>query len=300
MRSYHKYLPVSTTDKKWGIYTLNVGYDSFNLSSSYPRKNHPHPYYFKWANGRVLSEYQVIYITHGQGVFESKSSGSRKIDAGCIIMLFPGEWHRYKPNDRSGWNEYWVGFNGSIADNLIRNHFFSPAEPMLHVGYREEIINMFNDITERVRSELIGYQQLISGEILHLLGYLHAVTRENAVDGDKKYIEQLVQKAQLVFRENMDAGITPERVAEDLGVGYSYFRKVFKKYTGIPPGQYLIQLKMERAKLLLLTSDEMIKQVAYGLGFDSCFYFSRLFKEKTGFSPADYRVKCRSHHRRKE
>lgn len=290
MKTFHKYLPISEDDKKWGLYTLNAGFGTIDPSYQYPSKDHPSFYYFRWETGRILTEYQLIYITGGEGVFESRSSGMITITPGCIIMLFPNEWHRYKPLENSGWNEYWVGFNGTIADSLIKNKFFSKSEPILQIGYSGEIISMFNDITDRIHSELMGYQHIVSGEILHLLGSVKALSKLKEVESDKLYIEKLIEKARLKFRENLDTGITPEQVAEDLEVSYSYFRKVFKKYTGIAPGQYFIQLKIERAKYLLLLPQSRVKQVAYDLGFESCFYFSKLFKDKTGVSPASYRA----------
>lgn len=289
MKTYHKYLPVSTQDEQWGLYTLNTGFGHIPLSSTYPSTDHPTSYYFNWQHGRVLDEYQLIYITHGEGVFESRTSGTLRIEAGSVILLFPDEWHRYKPDKNTGWNEYWVGFKGPIADRLITNKFFSRQQPIIRVGLREEIIGFFDDICERTNTELMGYQPLISGEILHLLGFVYAISKENALNADMDWEENLVSKARVIFRENVETSISAEQVSNNLGVSYSLFRKVFKKYTGISPGQYLIQLKIEKAKLLLTFPDKLVKEIAYDLGFDSCFYFSKLFKEKTGLSPVSYR-----------
>ncbi len=289
METYRKYLPISSEDKDWGLYTLNVGYGEISNNSKYPGDDHPTSYHFNWKNGRVLSEYQLIYITQGEGFFESESAGEAEIREGTIIMLFPDEWHRYKEN--KGWNEHWVGFNGPIADRLFRNNFFRPHEPIIHVGLRDELIRLFNGIAERTKTELSGYQPLISGKILHLLGFIHAIRKESRWGDRNDGTPPLIDQARVIFRENTETNITVEQVAEQLGVSYSLFRKVFKKYTGISPGQYLIQLKMEKAKLLLTFPNKLVKEVAYELGFDSCFYFSNLFKEKTGLSPADYREK---------
>lgn len=276
---------------------LNAGIGHIPLSSNYPSTDHPSTYYFNWKNGRILSEYQLIYITHGEGSFESRTGGIKKIKAGSIVMLFPDEWHRYKPNERTGWTEYWVGFKGPIADQLIRNNFFSLRKPIMHIGFQEEVIAFFNDIYERTKTEMTGYQPLISSEILHLLGFVYAIGKEKAFRRNNNDMEQLVSQARIVFRENTETTITAEQVADTLGISYSLFRKIFKQYTGIAPGQYLIQLKIEKAKRLLTLPDKLIKEVAYDLGFDSCFYFSKLFKEKTGFSPASYRNRYMSHFR---
>ncbi|MFC7523756.1 AraC family transcriptional regulator [Parapedobacter sp. GCM10030251] len=289
MRTYHKYLPVSTRDEQWGLYTLNAGVGHIPLSSAYPSTDHPTTYYFDWQHGRVLDEYQLIYITHGRGVFESRTGGRLTIQEGSIILLFPDEWHRYKPDENTGWNEYWVGFKGPIADQLVTNKFFSRTKPVIRIGFREEIVAFFNDICDRTNTERRGYQPLISGEILHLLGFVHAISKEDVRSASTDWEGDLVSKARVIFRENIETSISAEQVSNDLGVSYSLFRKVFKKYTGISPGQYLIQLKIEKAKLLLTFPDKLVKEIAYDLGFDSCFYFSKLFKEKTGLSPVHYR-----------
>ena len=80
-----------------------------------------------------------------------------------------------------------------------------------------------------------------------------------------------------------------EKIAEELNVSYAWFRKAFKTYTGIAPNQYLLQLKIEKAKMLLLDDTKTIKEIAFGLNFESAFYFSKLFKEKIGISPELYR-----------
>jgi transcriptional regulator GlxA family with amidase domain len=64
---------------------------------------------------------------------------------------------------------------------------------------------------------------------------------------------------------------------------------MFTKYTGMPPIQYHLQLRIKQAEILLTTSNKTIKEISYELGFESAFYFSRIFKEKTNISPVDYR-----------
>ena len=102
-------------------------------------------------------------------------------------------------------------------------------------------------------------------------------------------IEQIVNKARSILRENVESNITGEQLAKELNVGYSWFRKVFKAYTGMGPGQYHIQLKIEKAKILLSDPTRSIKTIAYDLHFESSLYFSRLFREKTGLNPDKYR-----------
>jgi AraC-like DNA-binding protein len=69
---------------------------------------------------------------------------------------------------------------------------------------------------------------------------------------------------------------------------------MFKKYTGVPPVQYHMDLKVLRAKEMLLYSEKSIKEISYELGFQSIYYFSRVFKNKLGFSPSEFRKSARS------
>jgi len=290
MINYYKYLPVSREDEDWGLCVLNAGCTHVIASDIYPVKDHPAHHYFNWNAGRILNEYQVIYITRGSGIFESDSCTKQIIKEGTIIILFPGERHRYKPHQETGWDEYWIGLKGDIIDKLAKNNFISPEKPAFYIGFNDAIFNLFNTIIETTKQEHSGYQPLISGAALHLIGTLHATLKQRAIDSEDK--ELIIQKARLLFRSNIAADFSPEKAAEELQVGYSWFRKVFKNYTGLSPGQYYIQLKIEKAKELLNNPDLPIKQIAYDLGFENYFYFSKLFKEKTGITPTDHRKRA--------
>ena len=60
---------------------------------------------FSYESGRILDEYHFVLITEGKGIFESKSAGIKNVNTGDGFLLFPGEWHRYKPIKQSGWTE---------------------------------------------------------------------------------------------------------------------------------------------------------------------------------------------------
>lgn len=72
-------------------------------------------------------------------------------------------------------------------------------------------------------------------------------------------------------------------------MSYSYFRKLFKEYTGLSPASYFLDIKLQRAKDLLCKTQLSVKEIAYMLNFDSPDYFCTLFKKKTGKRPGDFR-----------
>ena len=96
-KEYFRYLPVSEREKQWGLYVTGGGFNSIAPREPYPRPGHPRMYAFDWSNGRKLPQYQILYITRGEGEFESERSGRQPITAGCAVFLFAGVWHRYRP-----------------------------------------------------------------------------------------------------------------------------------------------------------------------------------------------------------
>lgn len=288
MINYYKYLPTSPEDERWGMHVLNAGCNRICKNVDYPAHEHPAHHYFNWSKGRVLDEYQIIYIASGNGLFESANCRQQPIKEGAILFLFPGEWHRFKPDPQSGWDEFWVGFKGDIIEHIVQAQFLSKKNALLKIGLSETIIQLFTSIIEITKEERTGYQPLLSGIVMHLLGEIHSQTKQQLYIGED-VTESIINRARIIFRTNIDQQINIEEVAKELCVSYAWFRKAFKTYTGIAPHQYLLQLKIEKAKMLLPNRSRPIKEIAFSLNFESAFYFSKLFKEKTGVSPKEYR-----------
>ncbi|RZM29011.1 MAG: AraC family transcriptional regulator [Pedobacter sp.] len=294
MINYFKYLPVSQEDENWGLAVLNAGCTHVNHRSEYPFQNHPASYNFDWNSWRTLDEYQLIYITNGQGVFESGCFQKTVVKAGTLILLFPNEKHRYKPDENTGWDEYWIGVKGPIMDKLLYAGYFKTDNPCLFIGFNDIVFDLYNQIIDNTKDEKPGYQPMISGAVLHLLGVCHAAIK--IANAGTKEEELIINKARLLFRSNIFNAYSAQQAASELCVGYSSFRKLFKSYTGLSPGQYYLQLKIEKAKNMLTNTNLSVKQISYELNFESNFYFSKIFKEKTGLRPTEYRKQSTPSH----
>ena len=288
--NYLKYLTLSEQDTKIGLYVLHTGHNLIHPDEVYPFPEHPSHYQFQWENGRILDEFQINYIINGQGIFESNSAGTINVESGSIIFLFPGEWHRYKPDIRTGWNEYWVGYKGPFAEHLLKNGIITKQNPVLYTGHHEKLFKLYQEVIETTKAEQPGYQVIIAGMIIQIIGMALSVVKEKKFEG--KNIESIIKKAKLMLIDDLNTPASPLEVAEKMGVGYSWFRKMFKKYTGIAPGQYQMQQRIFKAREMLLNQHEQIKEIAFDLGFESNFHFTKIFKEKTGESPGKYRKKA--------
>ncbi len=286
MEDFVKYVHPGPEDKAWGLYLNCAGTARIPAGSSYPPESHPSAYFFDFENGRYLSEYQVNYITEGSGEYENKNLKKRVLP-GTLVMTRPGQWHRYRPGFRTGWREHYVGFAGPLAQHLFAQTLFAQLGPVLEIGKREEIIDSYDKIFTYVREEKPGYQQVAAGMVVKLLGYIVSIEKQKGFSG--KPVERTIQHACFRMREGVARPLDFEAFAKENNIGYSYFRKMFKKYTGVSPGQYHLEMKILRAKELLLNSGMSIKEIAYSLGFQSIYYFSRVFKQKQGRAPSEFR-----------
>lgn len=286
MVDFFKYLTAGESDRDWGLYLNVVGNTKIAPMSHYPSTEHPTGYHYQWSEGRILKEFQVNYISEGQGTLET-NQGSFLVKPGSVMVIRPGIWHRYKPDPKVGWHEHYVGFDGDVARHLLRQSVYASELVLIHCGYREELIDTYMKLYDLVLQETPGFQQVCSGLVIQLLGLIVAFKKHQNFSG--KYIEQVIQKIRFHMHENAEDEIDLAGLAGDYQIGYSYFRKMFKRYTGVSPHQYQLGLKILRAKELLLTTDKSIKEISYQLGFNSIHYFSRFFKDRTGVSPTRIR-----------
>jgi len=282
-----KYLIASEQDQLWGLTVNSVGYQHIERNAPYPSGDHPTRYLFSTERGRVLDECQLLYIIRGRGTFASANQKQIKIKEGNMFLLFPGEWHSYKPDPDTGWDEYWIGFKGVNIDNRIQHGFFYKDKPVFNVGVRDDIAHLYKQAIEIAKQQDTGFQQLLAGIVNHLLGLAYSQDKHASFE-DLKVVNQ-INKAKIIMSDNFHTNITPEEVAGRVNMSYSWFRRLFRQYTGFPPSQYLTELRLQRSKELLTNTSLTSQEVSFEVGFENSDYFCTVFKKKTGMTPIKYR-----------
>lgn len=281
-----KYLTINPSDQKWGLTTHSVGHQVISENEAYPPQVHPTRYLFNIENGRILNEYQLLYITKGRGMFSSESSGRSQVKEGYMFLLFPGEWHTYRPDPETGWNEYWIGFDGRIMDEWVKDGFFRKESPVFNIGLNEEIIALYKRAIIIAEAQEANYQQALSGIACNLVSMALYLSRNR--DFNKSDVASQMNQAKIAVHENISA-ITPEDLAKITCMSYSKFRKIFKEYTGFAPSQYIQEVRITMAKELLTNTSKSIKEIAIELGYENKDYFFTVFKKVTGSTPITYR-----------
>ena len=287
-----QYLLANDRDALWGLTVSTVGYEEISPGDAYPTRGHADGYYFEFERGRELPEYQLLYLTEGEGTFRSATCRETTICEGDLFLLFPDEWHTYHPNPRTGWKSSWIGFKGRNMDDRVRAGFLSPTKPVYSVGFSSEIVHLYEEAFAKAKEEAAYAQQTLAGIANHLIGLMYSLERNNLLNKDQNRVD-MINRARLRIREALESNLTIQQVAQELGISYSNFRKLFKEYTGVAPSMYQQELRLQRAKEMLSTTNMSIKEIAYRLNFESPDYFSSKFKIKTGIKPSDFRSETR-------
>jgi AraC-like DNA-binding protein len=285
-KEYFRYLPVSERDIDWGLFVTGLGHSHVPPHSNYPRSVHPDCYQFGWEQGRVLPEFQAVYVVAGEGQFESRTVGEKKIKPGSLMVLFPGEWHRYRPRWDVGWEEFWLSFGGRQIDDLVARNFFSPAEPVLEAGLDDCLLRPYLTAIERSQSEPIGHQQLMAVNVMEVLAATISAIRSRKTG---RRAETVVRQARILLEQHTQKLVTMEQVAATFSMSEKHFRRIFKQQTGLSPYQYHLQVKVYRAKEMLRGTTLTVKEIASSLCFETPFHFSNAFKQRTGMSPSQWR-----------
>lgn len=156
------------------------------------------------------------------------------------------------------------------------------------MGFSNEIVTLFEEAYAISQAEAAYSQQTLAGIVNHLIGVMYSRERNIMLNRDSQHVE-IINKARLRIRESLEDELAIQEIAQEMGISYSSFRKLFKEHTGFAPAMYQQSLRLQRAKELLSTTDDSIKEITYRLRFESPDYFSSKFKSQTGMKPSESR-----------
>jgi AraC-like DNA-binding protein len=270
------------------LHLLDVGQTLIPPNTPYPPARHPSPYHFDWSRGRTIDEFQIVHLSAGRGWLETANTRRQRIESGDTFLLFPGVWHRYRPDAKTGWTEHWVGFDGSIVRQWMKLRFLSTRRPIVHAASDAGLIVLFTQLLDLVRSNHPSTQSIGAALTHQIIATLHAGTPRREPMQPK--VHQAIGRAIEQMSSRPEAAIDLHELAESMGFSYAWFRRQFVRHTGFGPHHYQAQLRMSRARQLLRSSDLSVKQVARAVGFEDDHYFCRAFRKATGLTPTSWRT----------
>lgn len=286
MSTRFKYFPSGNSTKRWGLHLCDVGWQQTSLETDYPIKKHPDGYYYTWETGRRLAEYQLGLIFSGKGVVEFERGKPIQLTSGMLFLLSPGQWHRCRPDAKTGWGTLWIGFSGKAAPAIVGSIFRGNGYAVRPIAKAKEFKYAAMRFIAQVFKQGESKPFSTIGDLVLLLGHLADGDFDD--DGNPQDIA-IIHNAQCEIARRYAEVIDFKALAESLGESYDKFRHRFAAETGLSPLQFQLAERLRIAKNLIANSDMPILEVAKRTGFSSAAYFTRFFKEATKMPPIEYR-----------
>ncbi len=240
---------------------------------------------FQTERSQGSDNYQLIYIADGQARFQIDGK-QQVLEKGNCVFYHPGDPQYYYYNLNEHPDIYWVHF--SCKGN---NEFFSRMgwgeDKIYNVGVHNSYIELFSEIIQELQLKPPFCEdrlKLLMQQLMLQMGR-NRIREKNIMVSYKREVEDAIQ----TFNRLPEEDFTIKQFTKDHGLNYYRFIDTFTQYVGISPRQYIINIRMTKAKDLLVNSLFQISEVARLSGYENPLYFSRLFKKTWGMSPKEYK-----------
>ena len=229
----------------------------------------------------------LIYCTGGKGWYDI---GNRRFEVSVnefVIIPATSLPLRYGSDDSYPWTIYWVHFSGKDMDTFNRNFNIGPFDGPRHIHANEKGIELWNAMFQSLK---MGFgKDNLNKASLYLYHFIATFLYPDKASGEQEEGHDRINDCIRYMQQQLSATLTVEDLAQKVNLSPSHFSSLFKKATGMSPLNYFIHLKLQKACLLLYTTDMKVKDVAMAIGYDDPFHFSRLFKKSMDVSPEQYR-----------
>lgn len=145
-----------------------------------------------------------------------------------------------------------------------------------------------SDYVQRYHSMPLWQRMELRGDTLILMSRFMREAVPHVWTNDER-----IKRVLEYIHKNIDQSIDVDKLADVACLTKAYLIRLFRREFGTSPLQYVNVKKVERAQLLLFTTDMSVKEVAYTLGFVDHSYFIRMFRKQTGITPLSYRSQMR-------
>jgi AraC-like DNA-binding protein len=270
-----------TLDKKIGVcYGTNL---NGNLCTVYAGwKKVSKGYRFHFTN---YPFYRLVY-TIGGIVTVNNYKKTYNAESGTIVSFSPGEDGELANNSETPWTHIYIHFTGLRAAKMYKDARLT-SENVAILNEPLEIQQIFENIVCASIRQSEHSQTICDSYLRVLLMRLSELDLEHSSHFDASKITYL--QCRNYINENFSNIVSIGEVAEKFYINKVHLCRLFKQYTDTTPMIYILQLKINRAAILLVETDYAVKKISFMMGFNDPYYFSKVFKKIYGVSPVLYR-----------
>lgn len=239
---------------------------------------------YSYTNYRDM--YLIHFIKSGSGTLQIGNQ-TFSLGANDIFLIRPNQLAIYTSDLTDPWEYYYFAFNGAFAPVIVERTVFKKGQ-FIHKADDSTLCDLiFNaavDLQQADIPDLAGLEHLF--KFLPLLCDKQPQTRQD----QRIYLEYIVPIQQYI-EQHYSEPLQTAYLAQHFNINRSYFYRIFKKFTGLSPENYIISLRIQRAKMLIADTDLPLTTISGYVGYENYPPFFSMFKKVVGMSPNEYRQK---------
>ncbi len=234
---------------------------------------------------------EIAYILSGKSLFNIDGK-QYEVKKGDLIIINPNQVHNaliLEPKNPS--LEFFIGFTDFKYENMEYNTLFKDECPIIEASASTR--KYFQNLIEAILHE---NEQNREGKYFMLKTYLTQLIlliireKNKEININETAKSKVSKEISEYFHNHFSEKISLEQLAKNMYLSPFYISKIFKEEIGDTPINYLIKIRLEHAKELLLSHPNLsIKEIASIVGYDDAYYFSKIFKKYYEYSPAEFK-----------
>ncbi len=258
---------------------------------------------FSWKGTKLQDEknyhchdyIELAIILSGKGKYYVDGQ-MYQVEEGDVLVFNPHVYHQSLVLDKTNPTvEFFVGCTDFAFRGMEANHIqLKDGGPILHTDgeLKRKLFKLCASMEAENESMRLGTYFMMKSYLIQMMTIL---VREQSEPCEKQacYSFESISKKYLVeqiisyFDEHYSEKISLDRIAENMYLSPFYISKIFKSETGDSPINYMIKVRLEKAKESLQTGRVgSVHTVAEAVGYDDAYHFSKLFKKHFGISPS--------------
>jgi len=235
------------------------------------------------------NDYYLQFVTEGRLIVKTFREPQE---------LLPGMFTLYRPHTSYGYDLMpgdsigycWIHFTGFHAGRLLSNLGIETDRIGCTDATEKRMHRICGDF-QRLFSEFVnrrpGFDDICGAILTEILVEL-ARGEARASAGPRRKLESVAWLHSHYMEDHRIADLAAmEHLSE------SRYRDVFRRHTGLSPGDYRTALRLQHACEQLTVTDNTITEIAQDCGYTDVLYFMRIFKVKKGITPGEYRERSR-------
>jgi len=245
---------------------------------------------------------EMAYILSGKGKYLIGST-EYDVEAGDLVICNPGVKHTHIiVNSKQPRIEFIAGFTDFQFKNMKPNSIeLKDGGCIIRTKskLKQQLSMHCHAMIAEKESNQVGQYFMFKSYLIQMLLLIIREIIDDERPKQESYNFETYSKSYAVKRiikylnENYENKISLEQIAQNMYLSPVYISKIFKEETGESPINYLIKIRLEKAKEILLEENSgSIKSIANQVGYDDVYHFSKLFKKYYGLSPLYYRKRA--------